>query len=77
MIDFQIAEPGHMTISVYNIKGQKVRTLFDDGMSMIGDHKIIWDGKNGFGKYVSTGLYFVTIRQSDQRTISKKVLFLK
>ncbi len=76
-VDYQISNPGYMSITVYNIRGQKVRTLFEGDVPRSGDHKVAWDGKNSLGTYVSSGLYLITIQQSGNHMISKKVLFVK
>jgi flagellar hook assembly protein FlgD len=66
-----------MDITVYNIRGQKVRTLFEGDVPRAGNQTIAWDGKNSFGSYVSSGLYLITIQQSGNPMISEKVLFVK
>jgi uncharacterized protein (DUF362 family) len=76
-MDYQISTPGYMDITVYNIRGQKVRTLFEGDVPRAGNQTIAWDGKNSFGSYVSSGLYLITIQQSGNPMISEKVLFVK
>lgn len=58
-------------VAVYNIKGQKIRELASDEAK-----NISWDGKDLFGKNVSSGIYFVKVKQDNQQQI-KKVLKIK
>ncbi|HOQ80975.1 MAG TPA: T9SS type A sorting domain-containing protein, partial [Candidatus Cloacimonadota bacterium] len=58
-------------VAVYNIKGQKIRELASDEAK-----NISWDGKDLFGKNVSSGIYFVRVKQDNQQQI-RKVLKIK
>ena len=62
-------------ISIYNILGQNVRTLFQ-GMQSGGRHIAYWDGKNDNGHPVSSGIYFYRL-SSQNEIISKKMIYLK
>ena len=75
VIKYQLPEHGKVTLKIYNILGQEVRTLIDNQKNA-GYHKIIWDGCNSFGSLVSTGLYFYRIEAGEFHSI-KKMLILK
>ncbi len=47
----------HITLTIYNLFGQKVRTLIADQREA-GYHKEIWNGRDDFGKRVASGVYF-------------------
>ena len=67
------AQPVHIT--VYNLKGQLVRNLANETMS-VGTHEVVWNGKDDNGSEMSSGIYFVRLQHSGQtRTI--KVLMTK
>jgi flagellar hook assembly protein FlgD len=74
-IAFSVPEAGKVRLTVYNIRGQRVRDLIDDNM-MRGFHKVIWDGKDNGNSSVSSGLYFVRI-DTGSNAVVKKVMMLK
>ena len=74
-IAFSVPEAGKVRLTVYNIRGQRVRDLIDDSM-MRGFHKVIWDGTDNGKHSVSSGLYFVRI-DTGNNAVVKKVMMLK
>jgi len=74
-IRFDLPEAGNVNLSIYNLMGQKIRSLSSEMMTP-GYHAIIWDGTNDMGSQVSTGMYFYAI-QSSEFQATKKMLFLK
>ena len=64
-----------VTINVYNVRGQKVRTLFDN-TAKAGRYNLLWDGQDSSGRQVSSGVYFVRM-QNPAKTISQKVLLFR
>lgn len=63
-------------ISIYNLKGQKVKTLCNDALFSKGEHELIWNGTNEFGKTVSNGVYFLR-GNIGNKAIHAKLLLLK
>ncbi|MCK4653821.1 MAG: T9SS type A sorting domain-containing protein, partial [Candidatus Cloacimonetes bacterium] len=57
VIRYSIGEEGKVELTIYNIKGQKVKTLVNETIPA-GEYSIIWDGKDSNGKRVSSGIYF-------------------
>jgi hypothetical protein len=57
-IEYQLVNPVHMKIEVYNIAGQKVKTLLD-GTEYPGAHEKTWNLRNDQGEQVFSGLYIV------------------
>ena len=74
-IRFDIPENEHVTLIIYNMMGQKVKTLASGNM-IPGYHSIIWNGTNDIGAKVATGTYFYSINTSNFQSI-RKMLFLK
>ncbi|MGB2696624.1 MAG: FlgD immunoglobulin-like domain containing protein [Candidatus Zixiibacteriota bacterium] len=74
-IEYCVQDPAKVTISVYNVLGQKVKTLVDEE-KLRGDYTINWDGKNDAGNQVASGVYFYQVKVGDY-TSSKKMLLLK
>ncbi len=60
-ISFSLAESNFTELSVYNIAGQKIRTLAS-GILSAGQHSIVWDGMNENGMPVSSGIYFTRLK---------------
>jgi len=56
-ITFDLARADHVSISVYNVRGQKVKTLAD-GVYLAGTHKVVWNGDDDKGRAVGSGIYF-------------------
>jgi hypothetical protein len=62
-------------VEIYNIKGQKVRTL-ESGNLNKGLNYLYWDGKNSDNKASASGVYFYRITAGDQH-LNGKMLYLK
>jgi hypothetical protein len=75
IISYSLPEAGHVSLRIYRINGQLVKTLQDADQSP-GMYERIWDGKNEFGNKVSSGVYFYRL-QSNSFTQVKKMILLK
>ena len=73
VIKFNLPQDTRVTLKVYNILGQVVNTLVDE-MLPAGAHSVIWDGKNGQGRGVASGVYFYRIKAGDFESIEKMTL---
>jgi len=62
-------------LAVYNIKGEKIATLFQN-KSVAKDEliRINWDGKDNFGKTVSSGIYLYKLRTNKEDFVRKMIL---
>ncbi|MCK4403558.1 MAG: T9SS type A sorting domain-containing protein [candidate division Zixibacteria bacterium] len=65
----------HTTLKIYNVLGQRVRTLVDEPQKA-GNYQVDWDGKDDWGKDVSSGIYFYTLKVNNYRE-TKKITLLK
>jgi len=74
-ISFALSNSEKVKISVYNLRGQLVRTLIDESLES-GYHNVKWFGKDNFGIEVSSGIYFYQM-QTSKKTSVRKMLFLK
>ncbi|MCF7793820.1 MAG: T9SS type A sorting domain-containing protein [Candidatus Cloacimonetes bacterium] len=74
-IKYQIKSTGHVSIDVFNVKGQKVATLVNRDQSA-GNHQVIWDGKEADGSRAASGIYFYKL-QTDEYSVSKKMILMK
>ena len=64
-----------VNLEVYNIKGQKVKTLINEQLQK-GKHSIIWSGLDKNNKSVSSGIYLYKIKAGNQESV-KRMLLLK
>ena len=64
-----------ISLNIYNIKGQKVKTLVKDKLPA-GNHQIVWNGRDEKGKSVSSGIYFYKMKSGNYKE-TKKMLLLK
>jgi hypothetical protein len=74
-IEFSVPSRTHVSIEVYNILGQKVRTLVNEKMeanSYVRD----WDGRSDAGAEVSSGIYFYKM-VAGEFSATKKAVLLK
>lgn len=64
VIRYQLAVNSKVTLKVYNLLGQEVRTLVNLHKSA-GSHSVMWDGKNNQGQSVSSGVYLYRLEAGD------------
>ena len=62
-------------LEVFNIKGQKIRTLVD-AVHNEGKHSIVWNGRDDFSREVASGVYFYRLTAGG-KTSRRKMLLLK
>jgi len=74
-IRFALAEAGNVSIEIFGLKGQLVRTLVN-GAFGAGMHRVSWNGCDDSGRGVSSGVYFYRMRAGDYQGI-KRMLLLK
>ena len=75
VIQYQLPEPGRVSLKVYSVLGQEVRTLVDEERAP-GYHWVIWDGKNDAGAKLASGVYLYRI-QVGEFVQTRKVVLLK
>ncbi len=74
-IAFSLPNSQQATLEVYNLKGQKVKTIFN-GLAKKGLNVFSWDAKNKNGKNIPSGVYFYLLKTANQ-TVSKKIVIIK
>jgi hypothetical protein len=62
-IEFTLARPEAVRLALYNLVGQKVRTL-ETGTFAEGEHTIMWDGLTDAHTQAGTGLYLCRLETS-------------
>ncbi|KQC08210.1 MAG: hypothetical protein APR54_00515 [Candidatus Cloacimonas sp. SDB] len=75
-IEFSLAKAvEHVELSIYNLKGQKVTTLYS-GSSPSGNFQFTWKGEDKNGNTVSSGLYMYKLK-TGSKEITRKMLLMK
>lgn len=72
-IEYSVPSDGHVELEIFNVLGQKIRTLVDEEKNM-GLHVVSWDGTNDEGAFVANGIYFYQLRAEDFVNTSKMIL---
>jgi len=74
-ISFHIEADSYISLKVYNMKGQHVRTL-KQGFCTSGQHSVHWGGNNERNERVASGIYFYKLETGNSVSV-KKMLLLK
>ena len=72
-IQYSIPKDARVELKIYNIKGQLVKTLFNQKQKR-GIYTLIWDGKDNKGRCVGTGVYLYQLKAGNNSTIKKMIL---
>jgi hypothetical protein len=73
---FEIKHGGRVIVAVYDVQGREV-AIIEDRVRPPGAYDARWDGREASGKRVAAGIYFISVRQSDGSTTSRKVVLLE
>ena len=74
-IRFQLEHPATVELAVYNVLGQKIKTLVSGGLPG-GEHSVSWDGRDKRGLALSSGVYFYRLR-ADGRVLTRRMVLTK
>jgi Tol biopolymer transport system component len=72
-ISFTVASATHVNLEVYNISGQKIKTLVDANYDA-GNYLISWSGKDNAGKTMPAGIYLYQVKAGDFLQTKKMIL---
>ena len=72
-VSFGLAEPGELSVKIYNTVGQLVRDLLHTELSR-GNHTVVWDGRDNNGRKLSSGTYILNVQSN--RQITQKAIVL-
>lgn len=74
-ISYTLPEQAGVKLEIYDVAGRRIANLVD-AVQGPGDHRIGWDGKDGNGVPVTSGIYFYRITAGETR-ISKKMILVR
>jgi hypothetical protein len=80
-IRYELPAAAHVVLTIYDILGREVRTLVNE-QSSPGTFQVVWNGENGFGNRVASGVYFYRLTATSSGTKAtftsvKKMVLLK
>lgn len=74
-ITFAVPKAGEVTLGIYNLKGQLIRTLLS-GRVAAGHHRVVWDGADTDGVRVASGVYVYRL-EAEGFVAAKKLVLAK
>ncbi|MDD4310535.1 MAG: choice-of-anchor J domain-containing protein, partial [Candidatus Cloacimonetes bacterium] len=74
-ISFSVNDITPVTIEVFNVKGQKVKTLVNDSKAA-GNHTVVWKGMDDNNRAVGSGVYFFKM-SAGKYSSTKKMIMMK
>jgi hypothetical protein len=72
-LGFSLPEPATATLQVFDVTGERVRTLASDHFGA-GDVHVRWDGTADNGRRVRAGIYFVRLETAGRHSVQRVVL---
>jgi hypothetical protein len=72
-VPFELEGRGHVFIQVFDVNGRLTRTLLNEVKSA-GKQEVVWDGRNGAGEAVSSGVYFIKMKAGRFSAVQKAVM---
>ena len=72
-LSFSLPAGGETHLAVYNLKGQKVKSLVSRILPA-GDHSVVWNGRDDQGQPVASGIYYCRLVSAGQTVMRKMVL---
>ena len=74
-IPFDIVRNDKIRLSIYNVKGEMVRTLVNSNLNS-GSYEVRWNGRSDSGINMSAGMYFIELKGTSFRE-TNKMIYLK
>jgi hypothetical protein len=73
-IKYSMPKAGHLKLSIYNVRGQLVKTLIDGVRPAGPDQAVVWEGTDNLGAAAASGLYFYEARTGGEVEVGKMSL---
>jgi flagellar hook assembly protein FlgD len=75
LVQFGLVKADRVNIRVYDLAGRVVREFPEKGFAP-GQHTLVWDGTDGGGRALGSGVYFVHVRFQEQASLNAKKLVI-
>ena len=72
-VEYAVAHTGPVDINIYNVRGQRVKTLVSE-VKPPGRYHVQWNGLNDAGTQVASGVYFYRLTTGSYSDVKKLVL---
>jgi hypothetical protein len=72
-IEYSVPAGGHVSVVIYDVSGQCVRSLVD-GRAVAGRGEVVWDGRDSAGREVAGGIYFCRLVTPTSKEMLKVIL---
>ena len=69
-IRYELPKAGRITLSIFNIKGEKIKLMIDEE-KQVGSYSIIWNGTDEMGNLVSSGIYLVVLTTETGKWVNR------
>ncbi|NQT65894.1 MAG: T9SS type A sorting domain-containing protein [FCB group bacterium] len=76
-LKYSVPKRGKVSITIYDIKGRKIKDLVHKQSKTAGNYEAIWDGKDTNGNEVASGTYFYNLVADGKKIEIKKCIMLK
>lgn len=74
VIAFSLSDAGTVDVVIYNVLGQEVRRLLSGAHLSAGQHQVVWDGRDGQGQMVSSGVYLYRMQVGHFEGVQRMVM---
>ena len=75
-ISFTIGSQAHVSIEIFNLKGQRIKTLSSTSLDK-GTHSIAWNGNDDTDQEVPSGIYFYNLKVNNEVTNTGKCVLIR
>ena len=72
-VKYGVAKKGPVTLRLYDVRGRLVRTLVNE-IRRPGTYELIWDGTDGSGRKVASGVYLARLQAVDRTQVQRMML---
>ena len=74
-LKFKLTKIAKINIRIYDLQGNLIKSLFE-GSKIVGEHQVLWDGKNWNGNLVPSGVYVIRL-ETDNWAREMKAIIIK
>lgn len=75
-IEFNLKVSSKVTLEVYNLSGQHIKTIISNKLYNTGNNSIVWDGNDEHGNNIKSGMYVYRLRVGNN-TLSRSMMKLE
>lgn len=72
-ISFAIPQTEHVHLTIYNIKGERIKNLLDQPFT-VGQYAVQWDGTDERGRNAASGTYLYVMQAGEYQAVQKMIL---